>query len=109
MRGGYSSEYRIKKELQEIWGRYNVVKVAISQMGSDFLIVSCGELIKLVEVKETKQKKKYFNKREREQLEEIKRFAKSHHIPAELVVVFRRGKGKPIIKDYVSIYEPKLR
>jgi len=104
MRSGYLSEYRIKKDLIKEFGKNNVIKIAISQMGSDFLIVKKGKIIKLVEVKETIKNKKYFNKREQEQLERIKEFAKVHNIPADLVVIFRRGKGKKIIKHKIHIY-----
>jgi len=106
-RKGYRAEYLVKKELIEKYGKYNVIKVAISQMGSDFLVVGCGELIKLVEVKETKKKTKYFSEREKKQMREIIKFAQSHNVPAELVIVFRRGRGKSIIKHYLEIYKPK--
>ena len=107
MRSGYSSEYRIKQELLKEFGEYGVIKVAIGSFGSDFLIAGCGEFIKVLEVKETKKKVKYFSEREKKQLERIKKFAQYHHIPAELVVVFRKGKGKPIIKHYLEIYKPR--
>lgn len=90
---GYFSELKAKKELQKTYGKYNVIKVAIGQFGGDFLIVSKGELIKIIEVKETHKKKYYFNPREKIQIKRIKEFAKEQGVRAELWVytIFKRA------------------
>ena len=106
VRKGYPGEYRIKKLLQSEFGKYSTIKVAIGG-SSDFLVASCGELIKVVEVKETKKKYYYPNPREKLQFQEIINFADFHKIPAELIVIFKKGKGKPLIKHTKFLYEPK--
>jgi len=103
-RKGYDSEYRIKKEMEDIWGKGNCIKVAIGG-ANDYLIASCGELIKTIEVKETKSRYYYPKPREINQFKRIIEFAKQHKIDAELIVIFKRGKGKPVIKHKFFLYE----
>jgi len=106
-RKGYKAELKCKKELEELYGKDNVIKVAIGG-AEDFLIAGCGELIKVVEVKEIHNKKKYYpTKREKEQLNRILMFAKQHGIPAELWLYQFWGKGKPVIKTMIEVYEVK--
>ena len=81
-RRGYKAELKAKKELQKTYGKDNVVKIAIGG-AEDFLVVGCGELIKVVEVKEVHNKKYYPTAREQEQFRRIIYFAQLHHIPAE--------------------------
>ncbi len=102
---GYDAEYRCKKENEKRFGKGNCIKIAIGG-SSDFLIVSCGEIVKFIEVKETKKNKYYPNSREKLQFEEIKRLGKQHQVPVELWVYFKKGKGKPIIKHIQTLYEP---
>ena len=98
MRKGYSSELRCKKENEKLFGIGNCIKVAIGG-SSDFLIVSCGEIVKFIEVKETKKNKYYPLLRERKQFEEIKRLGKQHKVPVELWIYYKKGSGKPFIKE----------
>lgn len=102
-RKGYKAELKAKKELEEIYGKFNVVKVAIGG-AEDFLVVGCGEVIKVVEVKEVHNRKYYPNKREKEQFERIMAFAKQHGIPAELWIYKFFGAGKPIIKETKTLF-----
>lgn len=97
VRKGYDAEYRCKKENERIYGKGNCIKVAIGG-SSDFIIVSCGELIKFIEVKETKKNKYYPLPKEKNQIKEVIKLAKQHKVPAELWIYFKKGKGKQIIK-----------
>jgi Holliday junction resolvase len=106
VRRGYKAELKGKKDLQEIYGKSSVIKVAIGG-AEDFLIASCGELLKVIEVKEVHHKKYYPKKIEKEQFERIKEFAELHHIPAELWIYRFYGRGKPIIKEEKILYEVK--
>lgn len=103
-RRGYQSELRAKKELEEIYGKGNVIKVAISQQGADHIVVSCGELVKIIEVKETKKNKYYPSQKEKNQFRRIIEFARQHRIPAELWIYFKKGTGKPVIKQTQDLY-----
>jgi len=105
MRKGYSSEYRCKKENEKKFGIGNCIKVAIGG-SSDFLIISCGELVKFIEVKETKKDKYYPHPKEKLQFEEIIKLGKQHNVPVELWIYFKKGKGKPFIKQIQQIYTP---
>ena len=104
-RRGYDAEYRCKKENETKFGVGNCIKVAIGG-SSDFLIVSCGELVKFIEVKETKKEKYYPSQREKSQFKEIERLGKQHKVPVELWVYFKKGSGKPFIKHIQEIYSP---
>jgi len=105
-RKGYKSELRAKKELQEIYGKSSVIKVAIGG-AEDFIIASCGELLKIIECKEVHHKKYYPTKKEKQQFERIKEFAELQSIPAELWIYRFYGRGKPIIKETKILYEVK--
>lgn len=105
MRKGYLGEYKAKKELSEIYGKDNVIKIAISQMGSDFFVICMGNVIKLVEVKETKRNKYYSTLQEKEQIERIKKFAELQQIPAEMWIYYKKGRGKKYIKKVEEIYK----
>lgn len=93
MRKGYASEYKSKKELVDTYGKDNCIKVAISQVGSDYLVICCGELIKTVEVKECHDKKYYPSAKDKDQFRRIVDFAKSQGCIAELWVytIFKRN------------------
>jgi len=93
-RKGYVGEYLIKNRLIKEYGKINVLKIAISQEGSDFIVLQKGKIIKVVEVKETTKDKYYPSQKEKRQFERIRSFAKEHKIPAELYIVYRKGKGK---------------
>lgn len=93
-RKGYAGEYKIKNELIKSYGKINVIKIAISQEGSDFLVLRKGRLVKVVEVKETVKDKYYPSQKEKKQFERIKEFAEEHRVPAELYIVYRKGRGK---------------
>jgi len=98
-RKGYVGEYRIKNLLAQQYPEADIVKVAISQQGADFIVIEKGRLVKVVEVKETTAKKYYPHPKEKEQIERIKEFARRHGIPAELVVVYRRGRVRRVEVD----------
>lgn len=97
MRLGYSSEYRCKKENEEIYGEGNVIKVAIGG-SSDFMIINFGKMIKIIEVKETTKNKYYPKPREKEQFNKLIELGKQHSVHVELWVYFKKGSGKPLIK-----------
>lgn len=99
MRHGYYSEYKTKKYLEGIYGATNLIKIAISQQGADYLVVGEGKLLKIVEVKECHKKNYYPSKKERMQFERIVKFAKQHKIPAELWIYKYKGKGYSAEKD----------
>ena len=106
-RKGYQGEYLAKKELIECYGIDNVLKIAISQRGFDFMVIGCGEVIKVIEVKTIHNKKKSnFGKRERNQMDRIKSFARQHNVLAELWVYKFFGRGKDAIKQTFIIYNP---
>ena len=44
-RKGYDSELRAKKELQKIYGKDNIIKIAISQQGADLFAIKNGKYI----------------------------------------------------------------
>jgi len=105
VRRGYSSELKAKKELEQIFGFNNVIKVAIGG-ATDFITVCLGELIKVVEVKECHKKKFYASKREKEQMKRIIKFAKQHKITAELWLYYPT-RGKATIKQISILYAPE--
>lgn len=104
-RGGYSGEYKAKKELESIYGKECVLKIAIAQIGADFMVIKEGKLILLVEVKETIKNKYYPKPREKEQFQRIETFAKANKTRAELWIYYKKGKGTPMEKDVKVIHE----
>ncbi len=104
-RRGYDAEYRCKKENEKIFGIGNCLKIAIGG-SSDFLIVSCGEIVSFIEVKETKKNKYYPNAREKLQFEEIKKLGRQHQVKVELWIYYKKGKGKKLIKQIQILYDP---
>lgn len=105
-RRGYKSELICKKELQKEFGKENVIKIAISQQGADFLVLSKGELIRLIEAKEIHNKKKYYpSQDEKEQFERITNFAKSQQTRAELWIYYFWGRGKKHKKEIKILNE----
>lgn len=109
-RRGYKGEKKAKDELENEWGAGNCIKVAIGG-AEDYIVVSGGELIKVIEVKEihitSKKKKWYPSQREKEQMERIIKFSKQHFISAEIWIYKFAGTGKPVIKEIQNLYEPK--
>ena len=99
MKKGYYSELRAKKELEKEYGKGNVVKIAISQQGADFIVISCGEVVKIVEVKETHSKKYYPRPKEKNQIKRIIEFAKKQGITAELWIYKYKAMGSPAVKE----------
>ena len=106
VRRGYVSELKAKKELEKIYGKGNVIKVAIGG-AEDFLVIGCGGLIKVVEVKEVHNRKYCPSKREKGQFERIVSFSTLHKIPAELWIYSFFGTGNPIVKEIKLIREYK--
>ena len=104
MRKGYNAEHKTKQELGEIYGKDNIVKVAIGG-AFDFFVICMGNVIKLVEVKETKRNKYYSTLQEKEQIERIKKFAELQQIPAEMWIYYKKGRGKKYIKKVEEIYK----
>lgn len=104
-RRGYLSELKAKKELQRQYGVLEVIKVAIGG-AQDFIVVSQGRIIKIVEVKEVHGKKYYPTPREKAQIARIIELAANHNICAEMWVYLYPGPGKPAIKQTTTIYNP---
>tara|TARA_R110000787_G_scaffold98338_1_gene202318 strand:- start:394 stop:714 length:321 start_codon:yes stop_codon:yes gene_type:complete len=104
MRGGYYGEYKAKKELEDIYGKECVLKIAIAQIGADFMVIKEGKLILLVEVKETIKNKYYPREKERNQFARIAQFAQSNNSQAELWIYYRKGGGVPTEKEVRIIY-----
>lgn len=102
-RQGYQAEYKCKQENADIYGKLNVIKVAIGG-SSDYLIAYKGKIVKLIEVKETKKDTYYPSNRERKQFAKLVALGKHHEIPVELWVYFKRKKGRPAIKHVRHIY-----
>ena len=104
-RKGYVGEYIVKKKLMEEFGKMNVIKIAISQEGSDFHVFRKGRLVKVVEVKEKVTDKEYIpDERSKKQFERIKEFAMEHDCVAELWIIYRKGKGKKPIINIRTLY-----
>lgn len=98
-RKGYPGEKFVRaKILVPKYGKNNVLKIAIGG-AQDYMIVksNSNEILKIVEVKETIQDKYYPNKKDKIQFERIKKFSEEHNVPAELYIVYRKGRGKPTI------------
>lgn len=98
-RSGYSGELRAKKELEHKYGDNCVLKIAIAQIGADFMVIKHGCLIMLVEVKETIRKKYYPKPKEKKQFERIRKFAILNKCPAELWIYYKKGYGIPTEKE----------
>ena len=92
MRKGYRYEYLAKKKLIEMYGKQNVIKLAIGQ-SADFIILSpkSNKIEKIVEVKGTVKEKLYLKPRDKNQIKHIEELAKEHQIPME---VWIKTKGK---------------
>lgn len=103
VRKGYSGEYACKKENEKLFGKGNCIKVAIGG-SSDFIIISCRELVKIIEVKETKKNKYYPSQKEKHQFKEIIKLGKQHCVPVELWVYYKKGRGRKTIKEIKTIY-----
>ena len=103
-RGGYAGEYAAKKMLGKMFGDENVLKIAIAQVGADFMVIVEGKLVLLVEVKETIKEKYYSSKREKEQFRRIKEFAEAQNCRAELWIYYRKGSGKPMDREVRVIH-----
>lgn len=109
VRKGYKAELKCRKELERIYGRDNVIKVAIGSFGGDFLVACCGELVKIVEVKEIHNIKNYSPRpNEKKQIERIIKFAKHQRITAEIWIYKFYGVGKPVIKQTKLLYGVKI-
>ncbi|MBU5687929.1 MAG: hypothetical protein QW757_02080 [Candidatus Woesearchaeota archaeon] len=93
MHKGYRYEYLAKQKLIEMYGKQNVIKLAIGQ-SADFIILSPNEnkIEKIVEVKGTRKDKFYIKPREKIQFKCIDELAKEHKIPVE-VWIKTKGKG----------------
>ncbi len=92
MHKGYRYEYLAKQKLIELYGRQNVIKLAIGQ-SADFIILSPNEnkIEKIVEVKGTRKERFYLKPREKIQFKNIDDLAKEHKIPVE---VWIKTKGR---------------
>lgn len=98
-RKGYNGELRAKKELEAEYPDCDVIKIAIAQIGADFMVICHGSLLLVVEVKETIHIHYYPSKKEKKQFERIKEFAKIHDCKAELWIYYTKGSGKVTIKE----------
>ena len=106
--GGYWGEYKAKGELEAMFGKGNVLKIAIAQVGADFMVIVDGRLVLLVEVKTTIKNKYYSKPREKAQFERIRQFASTNNTRAELWIYYRRGIGVPSHKEVRVIYQNPL-
>ena len=84
MRKGYAEEYLAKKELIKQYGKENVIKLAIGEI-FDFTILkpNSKEIEKIVESKGFHNKKKYYSKREKIQIERLVKYS-DHGIRVEV-------------------------
>lgn len=85
MKKGYQSERKAKESLIRVFGKYNVVKVAIGG-AQDFVVFRKGQILKVVEVKECHKKKYYPNEREQEQVKRMQPFCQEHNAKLEVWV-----------------------
>jgi penicillin-binding protein-related factor A (putative recombinase) len=83
MKKGYRSEYLAKQKLCDIFGKQNVIKVAIGG-AQDFIVLQKGRVVKFVEVKECHKNKFSASARERTQFDRIKDMALEHGCSFEL-------------------------
>jgi hypothetical protein len=104
-RKGYFAEYKCKQKNEKIFGKGNVIKIAIGG-SSDYIIICKGELVKIIEVKETTKKNYYPRPNEKRQFNELIKLGKQHKVPVELWIYFRKGKGKPTINHIKYLYSP---
>jgi len=106
MRKGYDGELKAKKELQKIYGKDNIIKIAISQQGADFFAFKEGRVDLQIEVKETVSKKYYPLPQEKEQIQRIIQFGKNHKIRSELWIYYKKGGGIKTEKEVRVLYKP---
>ncbi len=99
MRRGYAAEYLAKKKLIKIYGRQNVIKIAIGG-SADFIILKPNEdkIEKIVEVKQTAKNKYYPRENEKEQLGLLRQLATEHNVPIEVWIKFRNRKDFEVVK-----------
>ncbi len=102
-RKGYSGEYKAKQELEAEYPDCDVIKIAIAQIGADFMVIYYGRLLLLVEVKETTHNHYYPNIKEKKQFTRIIEFALIHNCKAELWIYYKQGHGKLTIKEVKSL------
>lgn len=101
-RKGYKQEYRVKKMLQRQYGENAVIKVAIGSYVGDFIVIgSDSRVIKIVEVKK-REGRLYFSKRERRQLDILKRIKDEFNIDVEYWIFSNR---KLVIKKVDELFE----
>ena len=112
MRKGYAAEYVAKKDLERIYGKGNVLKIAISQVGPDFIILGkpvydICPLYKVVEVKETHGKKYYLRDKDKQQIMRIIEWCKEHQVKGELWVYTTKhgAKRKKIVQ---TLFDPSV-
>ena len=105
-RKGYEGEYKAKKELGEIYGKDNVIKIAIAQQGADFFAFKNDRVDLQIEVKETISKKYYSTPEEKLQFERIIRFGKRHKIRSEIWIYYRKGAGIKMEKEIRVLFSP---
>jgi len=96
VRKGYMAEKWVKDKLVALYGKDDVIKVAIAGK-IDYIVLNRGRIVKGVEVKECHQSRYTPSKREIEQFKWLLAFAKRHKCNAELWVLFPQGRGKPPI------------
>ena len=106
MRKGYNAEYLCKRKLIKAFGKENVIKIAIGG-SADFLVLkpSSNEILKIIEVKETKKKKWYPNEHDRNQFKVIKKISEEHKIPAEYWIRIRDRWRVLSLKDVEKIID----
>lgn len=84
---GYAEEYLAKKLLAKEYRKNQLIKVAIGG-AMDYVIVSEGKLILVVEVKACHSDKYYPSKRDKEQFKRIEEFCKDNNVRGEVWVKY---------------------
>jgi hypothetical protein len=102
-RKGYNQEYWAKTELQDIYGKHNVIRTTCSQNVPDFIAIKKSikgdYMIDGFEVKSTVEKKWYPAQRDRKQWKAIKSWSNETGVKVCYWLVYRR-RPKNIIEKY---------
>lgn len=114
MRKGYKAEYQIKKELEETYGRGNVIKTSCSQDVPDFIVIfmePSGRSLWRVhgrEVKSTVKKRYYPSPRDKKQFKMFRLWEERTGVRIHYHIVYRR-KPKNIVETYdLDAFEKKF-
>lgn len=92
MKKGYRAEYKAKQNLQKLFGKNNLFKIAIGG-ATDFLILSPkkNKILKLIEIKTTKKAKWYPGEHDFRQFKILEKIQKEHKIPVEYWIKIKKN------------------